>query len=305
MHFCYIIHRRVKPKTLVLRLFFLSCVAPIRGQVTAQPQTVPQANPGRPTVSTPATLTPVGYLQFETGILGAINSTEFDTRVSANETVKLTVVPRLQLILPFEAFVHSEFGGHKENHAGEVFAGVQGVLVAGKGKRPTISLSYSRRLYASPAREVDIGTFHQNGIVLISGDPWGFHVDGNAIISEQTQAKLGRIQYGQTLSISRPLRKFTISSEIWHFSQPFVNSNAIGNPWAVAYTVRNNFVIDVGFNRGLTKTSTSWETFFGFTYLLPYRIWKEQSSHAWHRREYEKSRNGKEPAGGHRRPYLD
>ncbi len=40
----------------------------------------PDANPGRPTVSTPATLTPVGYLQFETGVLGATLSPEFSTR---------------------------------------------------------------------------------------------------------------------------------------------------------------------------------------------------------------------------------
>jgi hypothetical protein len=31
----------------------------------------PEANPGRPTVSTPATITPVGYLQFETGFVPA------------------------------------------------------------------------------------------------------------------------------------------------------------------------------------------------------------------------------------------
>ena len=31
----------------------------------------PVANPGRPTVSNPATLTPVGYFQFETGVLAA------------------------------------------------------------------------------------------------------------------------------------------------------------------------------------------------------------------------------------------
>src|ERR1700683_4446179 len=30
------------------------------------PDPTPEANPARPTVSTPATLTPVGYLQFET-----------------------------------------------------------------------------------------------------------------------------------------------------------------------------------------------------------------------------------------------
>jgi hypothetical protein len=164
----------------------------------------------------------------------------------------------------------------KENHFGEIFAGLQAVLVPGKGKTPTISLSYFRRLYASPAPEIDIGTFQQNGIVLISDDLWGFHFDGNAIISEQTGAKVRRIQYGQTLSISHPLSKFTISGEIWHFSQPFLNSNATGNLWALAYAVRNNLVVDAGFNRGLTKTSTDWEAFLGFTYLLPHRIWKEQ-----------------------------
>src|SRR5690349_11638244 len=35
------------------------------------------ANPGRPTVSNPATLTAPGYLQFETGSLGAWHSPEF------------------------------------------------------------------------------------------------------------------------------------------------------------------------------------------------------------------------------------
>jgi hypothetical protein len=226
-------------------------------------------------VSTPATLTPVGYLQFETGILGALDSTEFDTRFSANEVVKLTVAPRFQLILPIEPFVHSRLGAGKENHSGEVFAGMQGVLVPGKGKRPTISASYLRRLYASPAPEVDIGTFRRNGILLISEDLWGFHFDGNGIISEQIEANVHRIQYGQTLSISHPLRKFTISGELWHFSQPFINSNAVGNLWAVAYTLRHNLVVDVGFNRGLTRTSTQWEAFFGFTYLIPHRIWRE------------------------------
>jgi hypothetical protein len=38
---------------------------------------VPEANPARPTVSTPATLTPAGYLQFENGGLFAAHSPEF------------------------------------------------------------------------------------------------------------------------------------------------------------------------------------------------------------------------------------
>jgi hypothetical protein len=51
------------------------------------PDTAPEANPARPTVSTPAALTPVGYLQFETGGLGAVTSPEFGTR---NETDRIT-----------------------------------------------------------------------------------------------------------------------------------------------------------------------------------------------------------------------
>jgi hypothetical protein len=58
----------------------------------------PEANPDRPTVSTPATPTPVGYLQFETGVLGASDSPEFSSRYGFNEVMKLSVTPWLELI---------------------------------------------------------------------------------------------------------------------------------------------------------------------------------------------------------------
>ena len=82
-----------------------------------------------------------------------------------------------------------------------------------------------------------------------------------------------RAQFGQTLSISRSLGKFTISGEVWHFSQPFEKGNTVGNLWAVSRALRKNLVLDAGFNRGLTKTSTRGEAFVGFTYLLPHRLW--------------------------------
>jgi len=58
-----------------------------------------EANPGRPTVSTPATLTPVGYLQFETGVLVASHSPEFSSRYGFNEVMKLSVTPRLEFMM--------------------------------------------------------------------------------------------------------------------------------------------------------------------------------------------------------------
>jgi len=44
----------------------------------------------------------------------------------------------------------------------------------------------------------------------------------------------------------------------------------VGNLWAASYPVRKNLVVDVGFEHGLTSTSTQWEVFGGFTYLLPH-----------------------------------
>src|SRR5437016_2669845 len=177
------------------------CAFAQHGFAQSATNSVPDANPGRPTVSTPATLTPVGYLQFENGTLFAEHSPEFY-----------------------------------------------------------------------------IGTFQQSSLILLSDDVRGFHVDTNAIVAEQTQGAVRRAQFGQTLSISHPLGHFTISAEIWHFSQPFLPGNAVGNLWAVSYALRKNLVVDGGFDHGLTKTSTQWETFVGFTYLLPHRLWMDHHS---------------------------
>jgi hypothetical protein len=121
------------------------CVA----RICAQSPTMeaPAANPGRPTVSTPATLTPVGYLQFETGGLYASTSPEFTTRFGVNQVTRLAVAPRLQLLALSEPLVHATGAtGHglSGNRPGEVFAGLQAVVLHGEGHKPTVSLSYIR-----------------------------------------------------------------------------------------------------------------------------------------------------------------
>jgi len=238
---------------------------------------MPEANPGRPTVSTPATLTTVGYLQFENGGLYAADSQEFSTRFGVNQVTKLAVASRLQLLVLSEPLVHaSEATGDSlnGNRAGEVFAGVQGVVLPGEGHRPTVSLSYIRRLYESPAPEVDIGTFRQSALILVSEDLGGFHVDVNGIFSEQVEGAVRRCQFGQTLSVSHPLRGVTIAGELWHFTQPLTQGNAVGMLWSASYPLRKNIVLDAGFNHGLTSSSTQWEGFAGFTYVLPRRLWR-------------------------------
>ncbi len=149
---------------------------------TAQsgPPAEPEANPGRPTVSTPATLTPVGYLQFENGTLFANDSTEFSRRFGASQVTKPALLPRLELFLQGEPLAVSRSASQIAAHEGEVFAGVQGVLFSGAGSRPSVSVSYVLRLHISAAPELDIGTFRQSGSILLSDNLLGFHFDANA-----------------------------------------------------------------------------------------------------------------------------
>lgn len=232
-----------------------------------------EANPGRPTVSTPATLTPAGYFQFESGLLDAVHSGEFSRRLGFTEVVKFAPIKRLQFLVQTEPLVHSHVETGIDRHPGEVFLGLQGVVIPGEGHKPTVSLSYFRRVYASPAPELDIGTNRQSGLLLVSFDVREFHFDTNAIVTEQIEQPRHRAQFGQTLSISHPVvPHLGISGEIWHFTQPLVRSNAIGALLAVSYNVQKNLVLDGGFNRGLTTSSTHFETFVGFTYLIPKKL---------------------------------
>lgn len=234
-----------------------------------------QANPGRPTVSTPATLSPAGYLQFETGAIGAEKSGEFSNRTGIETVVKLSVTKWMELIAQTEPLVIADLGSKGDSEPGEVFTGLQTVIRHGEGLRPTISISYFRRLYASRAPEPDIGTNRQSALLLVSFDLAGFHVDTNGIVTEQISERgVHRAQFGQTLSISHPIvKRLGLSGEIWRFTQPFSQSNAVGMLLAPSYSVNRFLVLDGGFNRGLTSTSTRWEGFIGLTYLLPRRLW--------------------------------
>ena len=270
---------------LFAALFILVCgLMAQSAHAQSQEDDPPEANPGRPTVSTPATLTPAGYLQFESGFTGAANSPQFSSRYSFNEVMKLSVIKRLELVASAEPIVHSAADGTTGNSAGEVFVGAQGVLYRGENARPTLAVSYFHRAYDGPAPEFDFGSPTNSFLVLGSGDIKGFHYDTNAFFTELVQGPVRRAQFGQSLSISHAFfRSFTVAGEIWHFTQPFLRSNALGNLWAVSYTARKNLVFDGGFNHGLTSTSTQWEVFTGFTYVLPQRLWGTHGSSPTHR----------------------
>ncbi len=252
-----------------LVLLSLGC-ALSRGVFATEPDSPPEANPGRPTVSTPAALTPPGYLQFETGLLLARQSPDVASRLGFSEVIKLAVSQRLELLLGAEPFAA---GPLRRVRDGDVVGGLQFVALRSEGASPTVAVSYFGRVHTGTSPDVDIGSFRQSGILLVSFETVGFHVDANAYLAEQEQDGRRRAQNGQSLSVSHPIGPFTASMELWRFSQPFLRSRAAGNLWALSYPVRKNLVVDAGFEAGLTRTSTRWEAFAGFTYLLPRRLW--------------------------------
>jgi len=257
---------------LICLCFVLGVCVQSAAAQSAEPEGA-EANPGRPTVSTPATLTPAGYIQFETGTLAANHSAEFSSRYGLNEVIKLSVVPRLELLAAVEPIAHFTTDGIPGNRAAEVFLGAQAVLSPGEGSKPTIAASYFRKVYDGGAPELDFGSPQNSFLLLASADVKKFHYDANAMFNEMIQDGVRRAQFGQSLSISHHLAgNFALSGEIWHFTQPFLRGHAVGNLWAVGYTARKTLVLDAGFNRGLTSTSTRWEAFAGFTYLLPHKL---------------------------------
>ena len=102
---------------LICSLLILSLSAQL-GRAQSGTPPVPEANPGRPTVSTPAALTPVGYLQFENGVLFAQDSTEFSKRLGIGQVTKLSVLPRLELFLQSEPPAMSQSKNQMALHAG-------------------------------------------------------------------------------------------------------------------------------------------------------------------------------------------
>ena len=231
------------------------------------------ANPGRPTVSTPATLTPVGYLQFETGILGAQHSGEFADRTAINEVIKFTVARRVELLVQSEPAVFSDLGNQHSRDAGGLSLGAQAVLLPGNERRPTLAVSYFRTVYDGTAPDLDFGSSRNSAIFLLSTDVRKWHIDTNYIFNEQIDNAVRRAQFGQTLSVAHPVAgKLAWTGELWHFTQPFLQGHAAGFLTGPTYSVTPRLVLDIGFNRGLTSTSTRWEFFTGFTYLLPKKL---------------------------------
>jgi hypothetical protein len=219
----------------------------------------PTANPARPTLTNPATLPPVGYLQLEQGYLGSFDSPATDSQHGVNVVAKTAVLSRLMLEVQMQPWARSRNLGEPtaEDGSGDVLVGGQAVLynlpegsdVAVKddvhrhayvrSAVPTISLAYLNRVHSGSTPDIDLGSQSRVLVALFSGHAPGVdvHYDINVVASELPGVStepdahmIRRAQFGQTFSVDRPLGTDALqfSLELYHFSQPLVHASSDG-----------------------------------------------------------------------------
>lgn len=259
---------------------------------------IPQANPARPTVTIPAHIPPTGYLQFEQGVNYAGRSPGgTPSQAAINQTSKLALTTRLMIHFVSQPYAYSAItvpssATQHSNDPGDLVLGVHAIVHKAVGPTPTIAVAYFRRMRTGTSGNLDSGDYSQSAFVLLGGDlAHGFHYDSNILFNEQTADPVRRLQTGQTLAVSHVLfPKLTKqllggTIELSHFTQPFTSDTAGGKSVAransldllfvAAYALRPDLIIDASFSKGLTSTSTQYQGGFGFTYLLPRRLWKD------------------------------
>ena len=265
---------------------------------TPTTEQLPQASPARPTVTMPAHIPPTGYLQFEQGFNQANDSPSgTNAQFALSQTTKIALTTRFLVQFITQPYTYNRLASSPSdstsNDPGDLQLGVQGIVHKGVGSNPVVAVGYVRRVRAGTSADLDLGSYSQSALVLVSGELGaGYHYDSNVVFNEQNSGAVRRGQFSQTLAVSHPLFEKATGGklggvvELSHFTQPFVSSSVEGRSvtransadliFAVVYSVRPNFVLDAAFEHGLTSTSTQWQGSFGFTYLLPHRLWKDR-----------------------------
>ena len=215
------------------------CLCLIRFAPPAAAQSVapggPEANPGRPTVSTPATLTPVDYLQFETGELAANHSPEFSSRYGFNEVIKFSVVSRLELLAAADLIARSTPTEDRKPD-GRLFLGCTGGALPGR-RRKTYDLQRAIFIasYDGALRNSISAVPRILALLLASADVKAFTTTQTRSSTNSFKA-VRRAQFGQTLSIShRSAGKLTLPARSGTLLS-LSSGNAVGNLWAVGYS---------------------------------------------------------------------
>ncbi len=210
------------------------------------------ANPGRPTISDPADVSPLGILEVEYG---------WDRAWSAGNARKSTAegLQKFALFPNFELrWDISQFSGF-ENTIGGKYR-----FLKQTSHRPAMAFAYNVK---TPS-----GCSDHDFTFLASKDvPGSVHLDFNVGVLLAGRDRPGHDRATEIgLSFSRPLRgRWSVTGELYGDTRLTADTPAFANTlWAITYNVKPRLVLDAGMDFGLTSGTPRKRVFAGFTYTI-------------------------------------
>lgn len=122
--------------------------------------------------------------EFENGGLYSETLPGFTTLFGISQVTKLTVASGFQPLALSEPLAQASGatgGALSGSQPGEIFVGFQAVVLPGRGTnlpKASVTFAVSTRV---PAPELDIGTFRNSALILVSDNLAGFHFDVNGV----------------------------------------------------------------------------------------------------------------------------
>lgn len=242
------------------------------------------ANPNRPTVASPADISQYGVLELEYGG----DRTWPEKGVHQNSLgglLKFGLLCDVELRWTTTSFLSQTEAGGTRRGFGDNWLGPQ-VRVYRQTKRvPSLAFGYAVKIpSASTDDGLGTGRVDHSVTLLASKDIATVHFDFNATHSWiGREAASGFDQNDQlNLAFSRPVRGgLGFTGEFYGDTQLSRNTpRFVSSLWALTYTINPRFVIDGGFEGGLTSGGPHRHVFAGLTYSIGnfYPGWRRRQS---------------------------
>ena len=241
---------------------------PGRNPATDRPDTSPPAvNPGRPTVTDPASLTAPGWLETE---FGGVKNLDRDRTFSTPLLLKLTARnERIQYRLAFDGLI---FPGQGANAFGDTFAGLHYLFAAQNKAGFDIAGRFTVKIPTAPAfigtRKVDY-----NVLFLASRDfSPSVHADFNVGFTNLSRqgAPGTDNQFAATASFTLPIKggRWQYTNEIVYASPILGQKAQVTTMHGFTYAVHRYDVYDIAVQWQLHGDGANLQLLFGRTFLL-------------------------------------
>lgn len=228
------------------------------------------ANPNRPTVSNPAHVTQFGVLELEYG-LDRMWPEEGVRQAQANGLLKFGLLCDVELRWNTTSFFSQTDTTGTHTTFGDNWVGTEIRVHRQTTWLPTMALSYSFKI-PSASTEDGLGSGRVDHSFTFGASESVAHFTIDFNFTQFLIGKPGGFDQNQQMALAFShsiYKKLLFAGEF--YGQTQLNESAPGfasSLWALTYTVSPRFVIDAGFEAGLTAGGPHRHAFGGITYSI-------------------------------------